>query len=209
MCRVLSVLCLMLLLAGCNIPHRVYHSSVVKVETTFDKDVFAKGGRGVVILGAMNTLPSQAQVNNYFTFSNPYYGEFEVVVDNKEKVAAFMLVPGKYVLTNYKLYGYKNIGNGYIYTTLDYKDAYEAEFEVKSGEVLYLGEVNNQVLQSQSYWKTFGQEKFKTASVLTVTDKYKEIPINQQNNYKYWTGKEVKTKLLKMTRRATAEEVKE
>lgn len=187
---------IMFLLCGCNMPSIPAKQTLVTTETTFSKEVFDKGGRALVIMEAYNNVPSSVLMNNYFKFQHPYYGEFLVEINNKENLAALMLVPGTYNLTNYYLHGYRGGGNNSYSSTLDYKNKYAADFKVKPGEVVYIGKVDNKTVLGEWKGGFFSPAKREAATNITVTDDSKKLSPNLLSQIELQTGKKLEVKLL-------------
>lgn len=195
--RIYIVFLTALFISGCNLPSIPGQEKIRLTETAFNDEIFAKGGRALVLLEAENSVPSRVTLDNYFTFQNDHYGTFTVRIENKKKKTVhMMLVPGTYTLTNYYLYGYSGGGNYSVSASLDYKDKYKASFTLKPGDVVYLGRVKNSTRLGPSTGGFFSPVKHSAATDIKIINGLPEMSPNFVSLVEEYTGKNIEVRLI-------------
>lgn len=195
--KISAVIAAALLISGCNLPSIPGQEKIRLTETTFNDEIFVKGGRALILLEADNAVPSRVTMDNYLTFKNDHYGTFTIRTDNKKRnTVHMMLVPGTYTLTNYRLYGYSGGGNYSVSASLDYGDKYKASFTVKPGDVVYLGHVRNSTRLGPSTGGFFSPVKHNAATRITVADDSSKLSPNFVSLIEEYTGKKIEVRLM-------------
>ncbi len=116
------------------------------INVAFNKKAYAQGNKAYVVVGATNNHPpvnDRRTVYSYMTFRNTQNEQIILKVDG---VQSFMIPPGDYTLTYFKLGDY--VDGSSLATWVDIKDRIEGHFSVSAGDAIYLGDVNTLVTKS-------------------------------------------------------------
>ncbi|MDR2860957.1 MAG: hypothetical protein LBV07_00155 [Syntrophobacterales bacterium] len=116
------------------------------INVAYNKKIFEQGNKAYVVVGAKNNHPpvnDRRTVYSYMYFKNKQNEEIILKVSG---VQSFMIPPGEYTLTSFKLGDY--IDGSSLATWVDIKDRIEGNFFVSAGEAIYLGEVNTLVTKN-------------------------------------------------------------
>jgi len=187
-------LLLAFILTGCTMPHFPDQADVRVVELTFNPEVFAHGGKAVIILQEQNNIPSDIKLHGRLTFTDYDGKEYTF---NLSDTSVIMLDPGIYTLKNFTLYGQ----SGYWTTHIDYANRYRARFNIAAGDIIYLGCLNTQTMFS-------GEEKHqpennqKSREIITATkleNKVDSLPSHFLSALQKQTSSPLKIRLLSWT----------
>lgn len=195
--KIYAVIFVSFFISGCSLPGIPGQEKIRLTETAFNDEIFARGGRALVLLEAENSVPSRVSMDNYFTFQNDSYGKFTIRIDNrKKKTVHMMLVPGTYTLTDYYLYGYSGGGNYSVSASLSYTDKYKASFTLKPGDVVYLGRVKNSTRLGRATGGFFSPVKHSAATSIQVVNALPELSANFVSLIEEYTGKNIEVRLM-------------
>ncbi|MBQ8785655.1 MAG: hypothetical protein IJZ59_06420 [Alphaproteobacteria bacterium] len=156
------------LINGCafHIPNA---NDVIKAETTFNRDVFKRGGKSLVIIEEENNVPSSIKLHGRFTFINQEGRRFIFDVQN---IGIFMLDPGTYVLENFELYG----RSGYLSAHINYEKRYKAYFAVAPEDVVYIGKIKTNTIFSKTDIADMQQQKKKVITITNISEDISSLP---------------------------------
>lgn len=128
---------IIILLTACTFQNKPDNYKYLQIQSSVSKEAFDKGYKSAIILETSHNASTRNVIpNNIFVFEN----------DNNERIdldflgttGILYISPGHYKLAYGKLYGRNSVGN-YIYTINQNYPNLKAEFEVKPGEAVYLG----------------------------------------------------------------------
>lgn len=156
------------LINGCafHIPNA---NDVIKAETTFNRDVFKRGGKSLVIIEEENNVPSSIKLHGRFTFINQEGRRFIFDVQN---IGIFMLDPGTYILENFELYG----RSGYLSAHINYEKRYKAYFAVAPEDVVYIGKIKTNTIFSKTDIADMQQQKKKVITITNISEDISSLP---------------------------------
>ncbi|MDR1195480.1 MAG: hypothetical protein LBL00_03285 [Endomicrobium sp.] len=192
-----------LMIAGCGIPKSP--ESVDQEMSGVYKRTFDGERTAVIIAGAQNNV-ELPEISNFKEFiewadqsGNIYPMDFgdetsPMYIKGRNAITyiAIRVLPGKYSLNNFLI----RAANRQYYGEIDFKKRYEASFEVKADEVIFIG-ILKTVFEGvpAEYLNRAGHTKIKAATYLEngkedlykITDFYKTITRSQvQTNIMYW-----------------------
>lgn len=137
--KTLPALIAVLFLFGCTLPHFPDNNDVVRAETIFNREVFNRGGRAVVVLEEQNNIASDIKLHGKLVLSDL---NGRIYMLEPQNISVFMLDPGTYTIQNFKLFG----TSGYFSAHINYGSRYKGSFSIADGEVVYLGKINTRML---------------------------------------------------------------
>lgn len=155
-------------ISGCafHIPNA---DDVIKAETTFNRDIFKRGGKALVIIEEENNVPSSIKLHGKFTFINQEGRHFIFEVKD---MGIFMLDPGTYVLEEFELYG----RSGYLSAHINYGKRYKAYFAVAPEDVVYIGKIKTNTLFSKTNIPDMQQQKKKVITITSLSEDFSSLP---------------------------------
>ncbi len=168
------------LINGCafHIPNA---NDVIRAETTFNRDIFMRGGKSLIVIEEDNNVPSSIKLHGRFTFINQEGRRFVFDVQN---IGIFMLDPGTYILENFELYG----RSGYLSAHINYGKRYKAYFAVAPEDVVYIGKISTNSIFSKNDITEKQQQKKKVVTITNINEDISSLPtaflgaIQQQTN---------------------------
>ena len=189
---------------ACTLIRNPTDSQLNYVKTSFNEKVFKMGGQSAVIIGAKNNLVSN-DIKKFvarFTIKSDKNEEYFVsfndnkAYQNKKDGYAdyvIMLLPGKYQLVGYELYGDYSIG----YQTLSTYGNYSFSFEVKPDELVYLGCIVTETVNIETQNKKWYQQKY--TNQIAYDTKIEDFSIASADlfsAYEAITGKKTEVRLI-------------
>ena len=124
----------------------------------FNEEKFKKGNMAYVFLTATNNAhQADFRVGDYFTFKSDE-GRTIKLSNMGEEGRGFMIPPGRYQLTEFRLYGARQRGNSTMIVNIPLYTVV-ASFEVMPGDVVYLGSVETRIARADrsSIGRTFNR----------------------------------------------------
>ena len=176
-------------LGGCALPNFPNASDAKLVDITFNEEVFSRGSKAVVVIDEYNDIPSSIKLHGLLTISDYEENEYNLNVDG---VSVFMLNPGTYKLKNFKLQG----TSGYWHSRIDYKDRYDAHFNIVGGEVVYLGKLNTKMLSPQFNQNQIANGRIEVITVTKVEDDLISLPMSFLGAIHKYTGKGLTSRIM-------------
>ena len=159
---------ILLFIAGCTF-HIPNADDVIQAETTFNRDIFKRGSKALVIIEEENNVPSSIKLHGKFTFINQEGRHF---VFNVKNIGIFMLDPGTYVLEEFELYG----RSGYLSAHINYGKRYKAYFAVTPEDVIYIGKIKTNTLFSKTNIVEMNQQKKEVVTITSLITDISSLP---------------------------------
>ena len=190
-------------LSGCNLYGIPDESLLERVETSFNKDVFAKGGKAAVVIDGQNNASTPSlKVYNYYVYEDGKGDVFTFSTGGTPQI--YMLSPGTYKLKDFYIYGSETFGNSRIFVDIKFTNEIESSFTVNAGEVLYLGKVGLKItaVKTSAFDKFFnrGAGRNKIDYETNLFDEYKNISSDFLISVKEKTGKDITVKMMTWNR---------
>lgn len=181
-----------LFISGCTLPHFPDSSDVVRAETVFNREIFNRGGRAVVVIEEQNNIASDIKLHGKLVLSAL---DGRIYTLEPQKISVFMLEPGTYKIETFKLLG----SSGYLSAHINYGKRYRGGFSIADGEVVYLGKIDTRMLFSKTtaHEKNNGQNRKEIVTVTSVEDALSSLPPSFLAAVQQQTGKGLTTRLMR------------
>lgn len=182
------LLSVLLFASGCALPHFPDNGDIVRAETVFNREVFNRGGRAVVVIEEQNNVASDIRLHGKLVLSAL---DGRIYPLEPQKISVFMLEPGTYRVENFKLSG----SSGYLSAHINYGTRYRGSFSVADGDVVYLGKINTRMLFSKASAHNDNRRK-EVVTVTSVEDALTSLPASFLAAIQQQTGKGLTPRLM-------------
>lgn len=136
----LLILGIVTFLTACSVQNRPSNYKYLQIQSSVGKEAFDKGYKGAIILETSHNINTGNVIpNNIFVFKDE--NDERIELDFLGSTGILYLSPGHYKLVSGRMYGYRSAGN-YTFTISQNYNNLQAEFDVKPGEISYLGDLN-------------------------------------------------------------------
>lgn len=181
-----------LFISGCTLPHFPDSNDVVRAETVFNREVFSRGGRAVVVIEEQNDIASDIKLHGKLVLSAL---DGRIYTLEPQKISVFMLEPGTYKIETFKLAG----TSGYLSARINYGKRYRGGFSIADGEVVYLGKIDTRMLLSKATTleKDNAQSRKEIITATSVKDDLSSLPPSFLAAVQQQTGKGLTTRLMR------------
>jgi hypothetical protein len=193
--KIILMLCMFIIICGCG--------GTFSGKFIFKNDVYKKGEKAYIVLGAVNNANNKDfDVNNFFIFKSKTGGKIKLFVKNGE-TTSFMINPGEYKLISYSIYGGVTYGTATKYVDLDFSKGVEGNFKIERGEAIYLGFVNTKITKvKRNLFKKIFNFGVNTEQEIqyetTVENLFEKI---DKNKFEREVGKNLQVELLNWRRK--------